>query len=109
PARTGGVPAAVAEAAEILAARGTRGQRARRQERLLRLHTHRRVRRGNRGLQRTGRGLTRTAPAGPPINRRATVTLRRNDSLPANVCRKRKTAEGAPRPVIVPASCGRVG
>src|SRR5690606_9136314 len=59
PARAGRVPAAVAEAAEVLAAGLARGQRVRRQERVLRLHRGRCLRRGQR------RGLMRHARLAP--------------------------------------------
>src|SRR5690606_2318187 len=65
PARAGGLPAALAQAAEVLAAGGPRGQRLRRQERVLQLHPGRSLRRRDRGLQRTRRVLTRPAVASP--------------------------------------------
>ena len=57
PARTRRVPAAGAQAAEILAAGRARRQRAWRQERVLQLHSDRGLRGRDRGVQRTGRGV----------------------------------------------------
>src|SRR5690606_26357823 len=65
PARAGRLPAALAEAAEVLATGGARGQRLRRQERVLQLRPGRGLRRRHRGLQRARRVLTRPALASP--------------------------------------------
>src|SRR5690606_25354671 len=57
PARAGGVPAALAQAAEILAAGGARGQRLRGQERVLLVRHDQRVQGRNRSVTRTERVL----------------------------------------------------
>src|SRR5690606_7906216 len=66
--RTGGVPAADAQAAQVLAAGGPRGQRLRRQERVLLLRADQRVRGRDRGLQRADGVLTPPAGMGRVVS-----------------------------------------